>query len=334
MVAALGADLIQAKTTLSDKPEASTAIIMATALHNIEGDATLSRVDGVGAINGSAALVSAERDHWRDVGIDSTTVFPLQYTQHAYRGERVRFVIRWLSNPDGAYTNDPLPADLDLRAYRADGTTLITSSTSAIDNFEIVDFIAPASEVYNFRVSLYGAWSGNNTWLGVGWWRGIYRILPDVAYSDPQATPMGTHLGILPSDFSPSNYWRVLGVRPAATGDHDLLLYDRSWFDDPGLRQFLAFSNYSSNAVDFIAVDGNHWSPSAEEFYVITRYSGTVGYDVNWSNLGQNLYSGGTYGPFNLTTSEVVKVFDIYFSQNMPRESKLCQPLKMRLTWR
>jgi hypothetical protein len=323
MVAALGADMIQAQSALNNEPEVSSAIIMATALHNIEGDARLSRVDGVGAIDGSAALVTVERGNYQDVTIDSTTAFPLEYTQYAYQGERVRFAIRWLSNPDGSYANDTLPADLDLTAYRADGTTLIASSSNSVTNLEIVDFIAPATESYRFKVSLFGAWSGGNTWLGLGWWRGIYRVRPDIAYSDPQATPMGTHLGVLPTDFSPVNYWRVMGIRPVSTSDHDLRLYDSSWFDDPSLRHNLASSMYGTGAVDFTVVDGNHWNPSAEEFYVISRYSGTGGYNVSWSNLGYYLSTGGTYGPFALSSSEVVKVFDINFDNNRAKRIQI-----------
>ena len=48
MVAALAADLISADYLLSTKPAALRSIIMATALHNIEGDARLSDWDGVG----------------------------------------------------------------------------------------------------------------------------------------------------------------------------------------------------------------------------------------------------------------------------------------------
>jgi len=322
MVAALAANMLQANSSLISKPEAVTAVILATALHNIEGDARLSRADGVGAIVGTAALASVERGHWNSQFISSATSFPIQFSQSAHKGERVRFVIRWLSNPNASYTTDVLPADLDLRAYRADGTTLVASSLNSATNFEIVDFVAPASETYVFKVSLSGSWvsGASGTWLGAGWWRGVYRILPDAGYYDPQATPLGTHLAVLPSDFSPSIYWRAFGIRPNGSNDHDLRLYSASWFDDPNLRNQLKASTYGTGSVDFVVVDGNHWSSSAMEHYHVRHYSGSGGYDINWSNLGQGLFQPGVYGPFTISSSQVVKVFDVFFYANQPRQ--------------
>ncbi len=312
MVAALAADMIGAKAGLSGYPEALTPLLMATALHNIEGDARLSRVDGVGSINGAAGLVSAERDHWGSQYVDSATSFPLNYYQFAYQGERVRYVIRWLSNPDSSYTTDPLPADLDLRVYRADGT-FIQSSVSASNSFEIVDFVAPASETYRFEVSRFGSWSGGGTWLGRGWWRGVYRISPDVGYSDPQATPMGTQLAVYPTDWSPTNYWRVLGIR-SNSSDHDLSLFNKNPFGDPAGLVVDDNSTYIS-AVDFIAVDGNHWPSITAEHYRVYNYSGSGGYNVSFSNLGVAIASNGYYGPYTATSSEVAKTFDLYMNR-------------------
>ena len=312
MVAALAADVIEADSGLSGYPEALTPLLMATSLHNIEGDARLSRADGVGAINGAAGLVSAERDHWGSQFVDSSTAFPLDFYQYAYKGERVRYVIRWLSNPNASYTSDSLPADLDLRAYRADGT-YIQGSLSIVNSFEIVDFVAPASETYRFEVSRYGNWSGSGTWLGRGWWRGVYRISPDVGYADSQATPMGIYLAVYPTDWSPTIYWRVMGIR-SNSSDHDLALYDRSAFEDPDGFTQEELSAYAS-PVDFITVDGNHWPSSTDEQYRVYRYSGTGGYNVSWSNLGVAINSNGYYGPYSAASSEAAKVFDLYMNR-------------------
>ncbi len=308
MVAALAADMTQADPGLTGYPEGASALLMATSLHNIEGDQRLSRADGTGSINGSAALVSVERDHWGSQFVDSTTAFPLNFTEFAYKGERVRYVIRWLSNPNASYTTDPLPADIDLTAYRADGT-YIQGSASASNSFEIVDFVAPESETYRFQVSLYGSWNGSGTWLGRGWWRGVYRIYPDTGYVDPQATPMGTHLAVFPTDWSPTNYWRVMGIR-SLNSDHDLYLYNKTFFDDPDGLAIEDVSPYVSS-VDFITVDGNHWPASNPERYVVNHYSGTAGYNASWSNLGLLVSSNGYYGPYTADASEIAKVFDL-----------------------
>jgi hypothetical protein len=315
MVAALAADLIEAQPTLADEPERIKAIIMASALHNIEGHQRLSDVDGVGAIDGAAALAIAERGESSDEGIDSSTTFPIYKYQFAYKGERVRFVIVWLSNPNGTYTNDPLPADLDLTAFRADGTTVMGTSSSINNGFEIVDFVAPASETYRFRISKF-SYTGGNTWLGTATWRGTYRISPDVGYSDPQATPLGTHLAVYPTDWSPTNYWRAFGIRPVGS-DHDVGLYSRSQFDDPGQRTLLEGSYAVSGTVDFVVVDGNHWSSADQEQYLVSRWTGDGGYRINWSNQGTAL-GPGLYGPYTMGSSEVVKVFDVWFYANQP----------------
>jgi hypothetical protein len=180
----------------------------------------------------------------------------LNYYQFAYAGERVRYVIRWLSNPASDYSSDPQPPDLDLKVYRADGSFLQGNNWTA-NSFEIVDFVAPASETYRFEVSLDGSWSGGTTYMGRGWWVGTYRISPDSGYSDPMASPMGTHLSVHPTDWSPTNYWRAFGIRPLSS-DHDLELYSRSYFDDPDLRNNLAGSYSGTDQVDLVAVDGNH----------------------------------------------------------------------------
>ncbi len=318
MVAALAADMMQANTGLRTAPEAVKAVIMATALHNIEGSARLSDVDGVGAINASAALASVERGHWDSRFVDSATTFPLNYSQHAYAGERVRFVITWSSNPTVDYTSDPLPADLDLRAYRADGTTLIQTSLSSANSFEIVDFIAPATEVYRFTISRFGSWAGSGTYLGVGWWRGTYRISPEAGYSDPMASPLGTHLSVYPTSWSPTNYWRAMGIR-SNSSDHDLVLSTASWFDDPSTRNSLTGSYYSS-AVDYILVDGNHRSSSLPEHYRVNRFSGSGGYNVGWSNPGVAIISPGIYGPYTLSSAQVLKVFDVRFYGSRGRQ--------------
>lgn len=317
MVAGAAATVIEAVPDIASYPESLTALLMATALHNITGTSRLSRPDGVGGLVSSAALVSAERGNWSSQFVNSSTTFPITFTQFAYKGERVRFVIRWLSNPTADYTSDPLPADLDLTARRADGT-LIQSSLNSITSFEIVDFVAPESETYRFVVSRSGSWSGSGTWLGAGWWRGTYRISPETGYSDPMATPMGTFLTVLPSEWSPSNYWRAMGIRSVAS-DHDLSLYSRSWFDDPSQRGVLASSTYISGLVDLIAVDGNHWPSSDLEYYRVNQYAGSGGYRASWSNLGVALFYPGTYGPYSMGSNEVVKIFDVHFAARQGR---------------
>lgn len=318
MVAALAADIIQAAPTLKTYPEAVKAVIMASALHNIEGDPRLSDVDGVGAVDFSAALTIVERGNFADQQITPTTTFPITKSVFAYKGERVRFVAVWLANPDAAYTTDSLPADLDLGAYRSNGTTLITSSASSTNGFEIVDFVAPETETYQIKVSQW-TYDGGNSWLGTAWFRGEYRIVPETGYGDPLATPMGTQLAVVPTDWTPTAYWRAVGIR-SNNSDHDLRMYTAALFGDPSTRTLAASSSYStsSNPVDFVVVDGNHRSSSLSEHYVVKRWDTALpgGYNVMLSNPGIGIYKGGTYGAYHFSAAQMLRVYDFYLYKN------------------
>ncbi|HZU86936.1 MAG TPA: S8 family serine peptidase, partial [Anaerolineaceae bacterium] len=315
MVAALAADLIQAQPTLADKPESLRAIIMATALHNVEGGAVNSDKDGTGGVDFTAALATAEREQFTSQYVESTTTYPLTFYLTAHQGERVRYVATWLSNPNAAYTTDVLPADLELYAYRADGSTYITSSTSSVNNYEIVEFIAPATETYVFKVFKF-SFSGSLTWLGTAGWRGEYRISPLIYYSDPVASPLGTHLAIYPADWTHSNYWRVLGLR-SVNSDHDLRLNSASLFDDPSSRSYLAGSS-SGASIDMVVVDGNHRSSALSEHYLVSKFSGPGGYDVDWSNNNGVLLSG-TSGPFTRGSALPADIHDLYLDPGLWR---------------
>ncbi len=318
MVAALAADIIQAAPALSSEPEAVKAIIMASALHNIEGAQRLSDVDGAGGVDFSAALTIVERGNFADQQLTPATTFPITQSVYAYKGERVRFVAVWLANPDAAYTTDALPADLDVTAYRSDGTTAIASSASSANGFEIVDFIAPATESYQIKVSKW-SYTGGNSWLGTAWFRGEYRIVPEAGYSDPFATPMGTQLAVVPTDWTITNYWRGVGIR-SNNSDHDLRMYTEALFGNPSTRTLAASSSYSTatNPIDFVVVDGNHRSSSLAEHYVVKRWDTALpgGYNVIFSNPGIGITKGGTYGAYHLSAAQVLRVYDLYMYKN------------------
>lgn len=315
MVTALAADVMEVDPAIENDPEAVKALLMATAIHNVEGATRLSDKDGAGGIVGAAAAASAERGNWAVQSIGSTTTFPINYSQYAYAGERVRFAIAWSTNPNAAYTTDPLPADIDLCAYRADNTTVITCSSSVRNAYEIIDFIAPASETYRFRASLFSSdWSSGGTWLGAGWWRGEYRIVPEVGYTDQVPAPTGTHLAVFPADWSPNNYWRAVGIRPAGTSDHDLELASHSLFVNPGVRTVNETSTYAGSAIDFVAVDGNHRT-TTQEHYRVYRFAGTDGYNLQFTNLGLGAGSSSspiTLGPVTHAAANVLSVFDVW----------------------
>lgn len=327
MVTSMAANIMEVDPGFVPNPEAVKGVLMATALHNIEGAARLSDKDGAGGIVGAAAAVSAERGNWAEQSIGSGTTFPILYNQFAYAGERVRFAIAWSSNPNAAYTTDPLPADIDLWAYRADGTTSITASTSVYNAYEIVDFIAPASETYVFKAELWSAnWASGSTWLGAGWWRGEYRISPEVGYFDgAPPEPTGNHLVVYPADWGSSNYWRGMGIRPAGTSDHDIELASHSLFEDPGLRTVEAGSYYGGNAIDFIVVDGNHRTTTPEHYREL-MFAGTDGFNTNFSDMAIGAGPSAvpvTLGPISHAPAQVLSVVDVYIEPRSHRRVRV-----------
>jgi hypothetical protein len=262
--------------------------------------------------------------------------FPKTYEVFAHEGQRVRFAINWMSNitlSGSTYSNDNIPADLDLTVYRSDGTTFVVNSNSSYNNFEVVDFYAPATDTYKFRVTLFGSWSGSATPFAAA------------ARLDGSLLPRGTWwaLGGAPGaqgrffDIRPSDeysgwvpYWRGVSLRPAATADYDLELYGASWFLDPVNttdtfnRPQLAASAYGTGAVDFIMVDGNHWPSSQREFFRVKKYSGSGDYSIVAADGAYySSGSGGLYGPYSMDTNTSLFVADMGFEGNSERRITL-----------
>jgi hypothetical protein len=324
MVAATAANMIQALPALSDRPEAIKPILMAGALHNIEGAARLSDRDGAGGLVASANLAIVERGHLDYRFLAGAVDLPFSHYVLAKQGERVRFAIHWQSNPNLAYTSDPLPADVDLQAFRGDGTVVATSN-SVNNPFEIVEFTAPVTDLYRFDVTLFGSWSGGGTYYGAGWWRGVDRFENGSWFTRGAAPPpLGDHVELRPTEALPSAYWHGVAVRPE-TADYDLMLYNGSWFGNPDGRALLNSSAFSGSALDFILVDGNHWPASSAEHYRVVDWSGSGSYQLSAGKHGTLLSStsSGLFGPYTLNAIQSLFIADIGFDAASMRRIKL-----------
>ncbi|UXI67554.1 S8 family serine peptidase [Tahibacter amnicola] len=323
MVSGLAAALIEADPDLDDKPAALKAILMAGALHNIEGSSRLSGVDGAGGITGTASAAIVERGHWSHETVNGDS-FPRTWYVLAKKGERVRFVMHWQSSPLLPFIADSLPGDLDLRAYRGDGTTLVASSTSTPNPFEIVEFTAPETDIYVVKGTLFGEWEGVSTHMAAAWWSGVNRITDGSWYTRSTPTPLGDHFDLHPAEMGVSTNWRGVAIRPNS-GDYDLRLYSSSWFADPNGRQQIAASSYGGTGVDFIVVDGNHWPAGETEHYRMTRFSGSGSVQLGASHPGVTFSAlgNGTYGPYSLNSIRALEVFDIQFAANSTRTIKI-----------
>jgi len=142
--------LMNKKPSLKIYPETVKAIIMASAVHNLEGSRRLSDKDGAGGIQAKAAYdVVANGWHsasWVSNGCADLSNAPALF---ATAGQTVRVVISWL-----------VPIDSSLISYTfADADLTVTSpsqsqtwTSASFDNsFEIVEFTAPQTGVYTVQ---------------------------------------------------------------------------------------------------------------------------------------------------------------------------------------
>ena len=135
-------------------PEAVKAMLMATAVHNIEGDARLSDRDGAGGIVADRAdnVAQGLSGGWGAMQYDCSTPTPLTVaTISLVAGVRTRAVLVWAQHPGSpSYASQP-SADLDL-VVRAPNGSLVAGSYSLDNTYEIVDFVPGSSGDYRLRV--------------------------------------------------------------------------------------------------------------------------------------------------------------------------------------
>jgi serine protease AprX len=315
MVAGEAALLMDRSSTLQTWPEVNKAIIMATALHNIEGSSRLSEIDGAGGVDMRAAFRVADEGWWNGRSVSSTTTFPFNLTTslYAYAGETVRAVITWDSNPNASYTTDPLEADLILRAYRPSGTA-VAASDYVYNNFEIVEFVAPETGYYRLEVDKWSFTTGASTYLGSAWWPG-HRVLTANTTQSLGTPPISNDY----YRFTRGSFWNAVGIRkPTSTGNYWLYLYEDSAFGDPDDYNWLEDSRLGQTTpVEYVVIDGNH-APVGDYYAEVETVSGTGTYPITWSSSAADTGDAdGTFGPYIMSTSQVVRVFDCYLTNGV-----------------
>lgn len=196
-VAGLVALLIHRNAALSSWPEATKAIIMASATHNITGPTIIVRNqgdlrDGAGAINAALADTVAQTRNFSDVdpctvscwwGLSiSNSNFPvgtdLERRFYAERGNLIRVAIAWWAHadtPGNNYSFDRLDTDLDLRIKNPTNQYIPNvSSLSWDNNYEMVEFVATQTGEYKIVVRKARADEPSN-YLGIAFVR-LHRV--------------------------------------------------------------------------------------------------------------------------------------------------------------
>lgn len=169
-VSGLTALLLHSSAELKAWPTAVKAILMASATHNIEGESRLSDEDGAGAIDATRAYQIAQ--HYLSDGTscgegscwwaaNTTSSYPSAgdwLYQHFYaaQGDLVRVAIAWWSEADPSQEyptlgDDALTSNFNLYVWDPDDGLLPAGYSASWDNnYEIVEFVAPKSGVYEF----------------------------------------------------------------------------------------------------------------------------------------------------------------------------------------
>lgn len=306
MVAGESAILMERNSALTTWPEIVKAAVMATAFHNIEGNTRLSDYDGAGGVDIRAAFQLIDQGWWHGRGAGSGD-FPASYYLYAYEGELVRAAMAWDSNPASDYSTDPLQADLDLYAYTYPGGSYVTGSASLYNSYEVVEFVAPATGWYELRETAY-SFTGTTEYVGIAWWPGhnvLTAYVPQVRDTPP-----------ISRDYyrvTPASYWNAIGFRSPSGGNYHIYMYSASAFGNPVNYALLEDSTISDPGweTEYVVLDRNH-APAGDVFTEIRAVSGTGDYATEFANHSSDTV--GTYGPYSMTTSQVLRVWDSWLS--------------------
>ncbi|MBI4333718.1 MAG: S8 family serine peptidase, partial [Chloroflexi bacterium] len=186
--------LFQKTPVLIEKPEAVKAILMASAIHNIQGDPALvedpggTNRDGAGAISLAEAynVVKDPASPWREfAAINLTTDFDADGWYKSSpnivlkKEERLRVATAWDSAVGPVYSWDNfLRTHLDLFLYRLpDEANPVSSSVSLNDSVRVIDFYDPAGPAEaSYKIKIKKSSSNealeNTNNLGLAWWKG------------------------------------------------------------------------------------------------------------------------------------------------------------------
>jgi hypothetical protein len=150
-------------------PETDKAAVLASAFHDIE--AGRSR-DGVGAVMDNISDDTYRFGRYRNASFNLAAATDLNYldAMSLVAGQRVRVAIAWDSRSAGGAGPDTLGADLDLRVRAPNNVTIVASSISIQNTWELVDFVAPTTGLYDILIHKFSSEAGfSSTYVGTAW---------------------------------------------------------------------------------------------------------------------------------------------------------------------
>lgn len=171
MVTGVVAQMIQRNSTLGFWPESVKAILMTTAVQNVEGSARLSEYDGAGGVVADRADDVARRvgGSWGGQSYSCSAASATDVaTISLVAGQRTRATLTWNQNPSYSNYSSKPSADLDFEVVNSAGTA-VAGSYSYDNTYEIVDFVPSTSGTYTLRAKKFRC---DLTPSYVGWaWR-------------------------------------------------------------------------------------------------------------------------------------------------------------------
>ena len=189
------ADLFQRAPSLRILPASVRAILMATAAHNIEGDARLREKDGAGEIVAQWAddiIQNMNGTFWGgtySTAWASPLDFPISYALAADKPTRI--VLTWdIDHNYTSYSSKP-SGDLDMQIINPAGNVVATSA-SYDNNYEIVYFTPATSGTYKVRI-IRTRWSTDVTrQMSYAVFQGDPLLLPTPVPPTPVPTAIPT----------------------------------------------------------------------------------------------------------------------------------------------
>jgi hypothetical protein len=179
MVAGTEALLLNAKPGLINRPEVVKAIIVASAVHNIEGDAQLSLFDGAGGVDAKVAFETAvnNRFYWNVLlpsSFGNQTPSPYMDINMGPipAGHRVKAACAWDSSPTNWAGPVSLGIDLDLTVFDPQMNP-VGGDGRWSDSKETAQFYTTSTAPGNYTLRIYRySWDQSvNPWtfLGTAW---------------------------------------------------------------------------------------------------------------------------------------------------------------------
>ncbi len=301
---------------------------MASAAHNIDGPTTIVHGqdlrDGAGAIDASLADRIAQSNAspgstcsgpcWWGAAFNSSSFSGVDqyWTPYphfwAVRGQRVRIAIAWYALADSGYSSDQLAIDLDLHIFRPNGSQ-IAYSTSYDNNYEIVDFVAPETGVYDIRIQKVRYDELGDNLLGVAWTAVPDVNLPVILLHQPFSAGEGsTSTSILAQNLTPRsntvtlNFYQTNGTqtpaqKTATLGPEQSTTFDqRDSSGSPGVDPFQGAAALSPQdavgvVVQMVRTGGSGGVNSYEAYNGLGETA--VGTTIKAPLLMRNVSSGG-----------------------------------------